>query len=143
MFGTSENSEVTASIHDLHQIAYDLRVPLTHHDHGPPGWYSRSMKRISTRRGMAVWDYKTVLAHELGHAHYGDAATACGHHGKRQERRADLYAAELLIDPRRLHDLALWHRHDLASLAADLEVTPHLLAVYIDRHPLTLKEDTA
>lgn len=34
--------------------------------------------------------------------------------------------------------LALWHRHDYRSLAADLEVTPHLLTVYID-----LKEGTS
>ncbi|WP_208854335.1 ImmA/IrrE family metallo-endopeptidase [Corynebacterium ciconiae] len=98
------------------------------------------MRRISTRRGLAVWDYRSVLAHELGHATYGDVASDCGRTNSKQERRADLFAAELLIDPQQLSDLALWHRHDFRSLAADLEVTPSLLKLYIEHHDISLKE---
>lgn len=131
------------SIHDLHQIAYGLDVTLTHHDHGPLGWYSPKQRRISTRRGLAVWDYKTILAHELGHAVNDDHFINHLRFNDRQERRADEYAAELLIKPQQLHDLALWHRNDMNSLAADLEVTPHLLTVYLDTHPLELEGDAS
>lgn len=92
---------------------------------------------------MAVWDYKSVLAHELGHAVNDDHFINHLRFNARQEQRADEYAAELLINPQQLHDLALWHRKDLNSLTADLEVTPHLLAIYLNTHPLELKEETA
>ncbi len=39
------------------------------------------------------------LAHELGHAHYGDTPTGNGHYDQRQETRAWAYAANLLISP--------------------------------------------
>lgn len=120
------------SNHDLHQIAYDLGVSLARHDGGPKGWYSPSMRTISTRRGMAIWDYKSTLAHELGHAHYQDRYTGQNFFDNAQERRADRYAARLLIDTDDLRDLAPWHRDDLDGLAADLEVTPHLLRVLLD-----------
>lgn len=56
------------SIHDLHDIASLLGVELRHHNGLPKGWYSPSLRVISTMRDMAVWDYKTTLARELGHA---------------------------------------------------------------------------
>lgn len=90
-----------------------------------------------------MWDYKSVLAHELGHAVNEDHFINHLEFNTRQERRADEYAAELFINPQQLHDLALWHRNDLDSLAADLEVAPHLLTIYLDTHPLELKEETA
>ena len=53
-------------------MAYIMGVTLQHH-HGPPkGWYSPSLRVISTMHNMAVWDYKSTLAHELGHAVYND-----------------------------------------------------------------------
>lgn len=127
------------SIHDLHQTAHDMGITLTHHDHGIPGIYLDQYKTISTRRGMAIWDYKSVLAHELGHAHYRDRRNGHRHFDEKQERRADEYAANLLIDPQQLLHLAPWHGHDYRSLAADLEVTPHLLKTYLQLHPQILK----
>lgn len=127
----------------LLDLAHELGVHLQHHDGGPLGWYSRSLRTISTRRGLSVWDYKTTLAHELGHAYYGDSMTACGRRHTRQERRADLYAAKLLIDRTQLVDLALWHREDAHGLAIDLEVTPDLLELYLDTYPLHLTGETA
>lgn len=131
------------SIHELHDMAELLGVHLRHHDGDPKGWYSPSLRTISTKRGMAVWDYKSTLAHELAHAVYGDEKTDHGHFDQRQETRADRFAAKLLINPHQLHDVALWHRNDLHALAIDLEVTPTLLEIYLEAHPLNLKEGTA
>lgn len=127
------------SIHDLHQLAHDMGVELTHHDHDTPGFYLDTYRVISTRRGLAVWDYKSVLAHELGHAYYRDRRSGHLYFDEKQERRADKFAADLLIDPEQLRELAAWHRHDFRSLAADLEVTPRLLTVYLESHPHLLK----
>lgn len=131
------------SIHDLHDMAWMLHVELTHHDGGAKGWYSPSLRRISTRRGMAVWDYKSTLAHELAHAYYNDEHTPNGHFNQRQETRADRMAARLLINREHLENLLPWHGNDFISLAIDLEVTPHLLEVYLNMHPLNQKEEYA
>ncbi|WP_426707586.1 ImmA/IrrE family metallo-endopeptidase [Corynebacterium auriscanis] len=127
------------SIHDLHDMAYIMGVNLQHHHGLPKGWYSPSLRTISTMYDMAVWDYKSTLAHELGHAVYNDQKTGRGDFDQRQEDRADRFAAKLLINDDELKHLALWHRHDLHSLAIDLEVTPRLLKVYLQLHPNVLK----
>ncbi|RAV34750.1 ImmA/IrrE family metallo-endopeptidase [Corynebacterium heidelbergense] len=131
------------SIGDLHDLAYRLGITLGHHHGGPKAWYSASTRRISTRWWLPVWEYKSSLAHELGHAIHGDQRLDHGHFSQMQERRADRFAAELLIDPDQLADLALWHVDDLDCLAADLEVTPHLLAVYLHHNPQPRQEEAA
>lgn len=131
------------SIHDLHDMAYILGVELRHHDGLPKGWYSPSLRVISTMRGMAVWDYKSTLAHELGHAVYNDKKTGHDNFDQRQEDRANRFAAKLLISEADLLHLAPWHGNDLNSLAIDLEVTPKLLRTYLQQHPDLLKEDAA
>lgn len=131
------------SIHELHQLIHDLDITLLHHDGEPKAWYSHIHRAISTKRGMAIWDYKSSLAHELGHAIYRDRRTNHAHYDQIQERRADEFAAELLIDENEIRDALLWHRNDLDSLAVDLEVTPHLLGIYLKMNPHLLKEEAA
>ena len=75
-------------------------------------------------RDMAVWDYKSTLAHELGHARYNDRKTGHDNFDQRQEERADRFAAKLLINDDELKLLAPWRSTDFHSLAIDLEVTP-------------------
>ena len=128
------------SIHDLHDMAHIMGVELRHHNGLPKGWYSPSLRVISTMRGMTVWDYKSTLAHELGHAVYNDQKTGHDDFDQRQEDRADRFAAKLLINDDELKHLAPWHGTDYHSLAIDLEVTPRLLNVYIRQHPNIMKE---
>lgn len=116
-----------------------MGITLTHHTHDTPGFYLDKYRIISTRKGMAVWDYKSVLAHELGHAHYRDKRNEHLYFDERQERRADEFAANLLIDIDTLRHLAPWHGDDMKSLAIDLEVTPKLLDVFLQLHPQALK----
>ncbi|WP_408931096.1 ImmA/IrrE family metallo-endopeptidase [Corynebacterium sp. YSMAA1_1_D6] len=79
---------------------------------------------------MSIQQYRSVLAHELGHAHYGDTPTGNGHYDQRQERRADEYAARLLINPHDFEAAATWHHGHLPAIADELEVTKHLLRVW-------------
>ena len=74
-----------------------------------------------------------TLAHELGHAAHGDPA---GHH-HRYEHRADLYAAELLIDPREYAELEMMYDGQAGAIAADLGVTVSLLATWRDHFERT------
>ena len=130
-------------IHDLHQMAHGLGVQLVHHDDGDKGWFSETYRVISTRRGMPVWDYKSTLAHELAHAVFRDRRSGYAYFDQRQEDRADLYAARMLINHDELHHHALWHRNALDPLAKELEVSPHLLETYMRHHPLKLEEESA
>lgn len=114
----------------LHLLAESMGVQLRRHTGGPPGWYDHHARVISTRRGMSIQQYRSVLAHELGHAHYGDTPTGNGYYDQRQERRADEYAAQLLISPIEFEAAATWHHGHLPAIADELEVTKHLLRVW-------------
>lgn len=43
---------------------------------------------------------------------------------------------DLSVDQAHLLNLALWHSNDIADIAIDLEVAPHLLRANPDLHPL-------
>ena len=117
---------------DLHRLAEQLGVQLVRHSGGQKGWYNPRTRTISTRRGMSIIQYKSTLAHELGHAFYGDVTTGHGWFDTRTEHRADQYAAHLLITPEDFHDAYTWHGGHLPAIADDLEVTHHLLATWLD-----------
>lgn len=121
---------MTISAVELHLLAESMGVQLQRHTGGCPGWYDHRRRIISTRRGMSIQQYRSVLAHELGHAHYGDTPTGNGHYDQRQERRADEYAARLLINPHDFEAAATWHHGHLPAIADELEVTKHLLRVW-------------
>lgn len=129
---------MTTSAVELHLLAESMGVQLRRHTGGPPGWYDHHRRIISTRRGQSIGQYKSVLAHELGHAHHGDTPTGNGHYDQRQERRADEYAARLLISPIEFEAAATWHHGHLPAIADELEVTQHLLRTWT-----TLTERTA
>ena len=67
-----------------------------------------------------------TIAHELGHAHNGDRCEG----DPAIEERADLYAAELLIEPRRYAELEQQglHQYDIAE---ELGVTVHVLNLWM------------
>ncbi|MCG7241946.1 MULTISPECIES: ImmA/IrrE family metallo-endopeptidase [Corynebacterium] len=123
---------MTISAVELHLLAESMGVQLQRHSGGRPGWYDHHRRIISTRRGQSISQYKSVLAHELGHAHYGDTPTGNGHYDQRQEQRADEYAAHLLINPADFEASAIWHQDCLPAIADDLEVTHHLLKIWME-----------
>lgn len=122
---------MTITCPDLHHVARQLGVTLTRHNGGVKGYYNHTTHTISTRRGMSIQQYRSTLAHELGHAHYGDHPTGHGHYDQKQEARADRYAARLLIDPATFDTAYRWCQGNLQELADELEVTQYLLRVYL------------
>jgi Zn-dependent peptidase ImmA (M78 family) len=72
---------------------------------------------ISYAWGLTHSEQRSVIAHELGHAHYGHDCSS-----ERGEREADRWAANLLIDPE--HYAQLEHEGaDLHTIAEGLNVT--------------------
>lgn len=115
---------------DLRIIADMIGVTLTHHEGDPPGYYDHKRRKISTRRGLTVAKYRTVLAHELGHAIHQDQATGHPHYDQRQESRADRFAARVLIPADQWDTAKRWCSGNVAEMAAELEVPPRLVEIY-------------
>lgn len=65
---------------------------------GRVGGYRHDIRHIRMQQGMLPVKERSVLAHELGHATYGDEPTIFRHMNSKQERRADEWAAHFLID---------------------------------------------
>ncbi|WP_257202982.1 ImmA/IrrE family metallo-endopeptidase [Corynebacterium cystitidis] len=124
---------------ELHAYAETIGVHLTKHTGGVKGYYLDSSRTISTRRGLSIQAYKSTLAHELGHATHRDRPTGNGHFDQRQEVRADQFAANLLIDSHSFWDAVRWHQGHLPAVADELEVTRHILRVYLAQNSTPLE----
>jgi len=88
-------------------------------------------RRIYLDIRLTPIERRSVLAHELGHVHLGHprAEHPSAQDIEREERQADRFAAELLIDVAeyaRLESIS----DDPEYLADELGVTPDLLEVY-------------
>lgn len=118
---------------DLARLAEGMGLTLVRHTGGPKGFYLDRRRRISTRRGLTIAEYRSTLAHEIAHAHYRDIPPRDGYL-PRQERRADLWAADLLLTRSRVEDALRWHNHHRSPAAYDLEVTEHLLDVWLTHY---------
>lgn len=127
----------TAGFTTLAVIAEFLGVTLTHHDDGPPGYYTHQTRTISTRRNLSVGMYRSVLTHELGHAAYQDYPTGNGHYDQRQERRADRFALRLLFTDQEFRTAYDWCGPCISALADELECSQHHVRLY-----MTLKKET-
>jgi Zn-dependent peptidase ImmA (M78 family) len=102
----------------------------------PHGWwgaYLHAYRAIILRHDLGPHQRRSTLAHELGHAHYGHT----GHHPS-QERLADRYAANLLINADELLDAILTHQ-TIPALSAELGVMPSLVTTYLEEHHESLR----
>ncbi|CAB0542834.1 ImmA/IrrE family metallo-endopeptidase [Corynebacterium diphtheriae] len=100
------------------------------HRGGPKAAWFPHCNKISIRVGMTDAETLCSLAHELGHAHYGDPP---GHHGL-QETRADRFAARLLISPVEYAAAEQIYGPHPARIAHELGVTTHLITMWQDCH---------
>ena len=126
--------KIGLTLPDLHEIAAQLGITITEHHGGLPGWYCHTDSTISIRNDLSIAMAKSVLAHELAHAYYGDEP---GHDDERLERRADQWAAHLLISPTEYELAESIYGPYPGAIASELEVTLHLVQVWAQLQPTT------
>ncbi|CAB0507709.1 ImmA/IrrE family metallo-endopeptidase [Corynebacterium diphtheriae bv. mitis] len=116
---------------DLDKLADALGVTVAetpHLDDGLNGQYLHHRRLILLRQGLDPWTRKSILAHELGHAYYGDDI----HGDPRLERRADQFAAQILITTSEYKAAEMLYGGNPGAIAYELGVTPHLVRVWQD-----------
>jgi hypothetical protein len=113
---------------ELLALADLMGVSVEWEDFLPLGWAGAFWLATATvymLRGMPRSKTRTVLGHELGHAHYRHAGRTTA-----DEWHADKWAARKLITPEGYLE-ASWDRPSLEVLARRLGVTPHMAEVFI------------
>lgn len=130
----------------LHDYAKKLGVSIEYTNlSGRIGGYRHDLRRVRIQQGMLYRKERSVLAHELAHATYGDVPDPLGKCSQRAEDRADEWAAHFLIDHRdyRLAEEkyganAEWIAQELfvlTKLAIAYERTLHRLGDFIYVNP--------
>ncbi|MGJ0388932.1 ImmA/IrrE family metallo-endopeptidase [Microbacterium sp. CGR1] len=94
------------------------------------GGYEPRTATIRVTPGLSARTTCSVLAHELAHAMLGHTPTADAVERERQERRADEWAARLLITPAAYAAAERARGPHPASLAFDLGVTIEIVIAY-------------
>lgn len=101
-----------------------VRVQIAHLDEATLGLYDHEARLITIDISLTLPQKKEALAHELGHCFYGDPCST-----PQAERRADRYAARLLIDPLEYRAAELIDP-DPAAIAAELGQTKRMVRVF-------------
>ena len=120
----------TRLIDALIEVAEARGFQVRWHRGGPKAAWLPQQRAVTVRHGMADAETLCALAHELGHAHYGDPAG----HDRRYELRADRFAARLLISPVEYALAEQTYGTHPARLAAELGVTVHMIRVWRGMH---------
>jgi len=94
------------------------------------GEYLHHRNLIRLQRGMASRLHRSVLAHECAHAVFADTPSMFGPVNRKQERRADEWAALHLIDVRAYKRAENIHHGHVEALALELDVTVDLVEAY-------------
>lgn len=117
----------------LYDMAEALGVRVEHADLTHlerDGDYNDRTNTIRLQHGMSRRLHRSVLAHELAHAVFGDVPSKFGPVNAKQERRADEWAALRLIDH---HDYRIAEEHcdgNVQLLAQDLDVIDDIVKAY-------------
>ena len=117
----------------LTQYAADLGVTLravTDLDPRHPGAYCHALRHIDYLDGMNATKMRSVLAHELGHATYGDEPSMLEPENERMERRADEWAAHFLIDVNEYRAAEERYGANVDWIAQELGVLRRLVVAY-------------
>ena len=94
------------------------------------GFYVNEVQIIVISSLLNTAQKRTTLAHELGHAHYGDVAVLDEPLREWQERRADEWAAQLLINRHEYDAAEELHGTHPGTIAQQLNVTRELAEVW-------------
>lgn len=106
------------------------------------GCYVHGLRQIMLDSRLSPFEFRVVLAHELGHAHHGHSCLN-GQPGSNtaHEYRADRFAARLLVDAPRLAELEQISA-DPNFLAEELGITVDFLGWYQQNHLTKLEAAT-
>lgn len=108
---------------DLIAIAasFGIRLHAAHLPENVLGLYDHEASLIYFDLSLTPSEQRSVIAHELGHAYYG-------HEGESpvNERQADAFAAQLLVDPRDYAECEQINP-DVHYIAEELSVTPTVI----------------
>lgn len=116
----------TPSTNDLINLAEAAGVTITWHKGGPQGAWIPHRHQISIRHGMDDTTTRSVLAHELAHMALGHPPCA----NAQQEKRADQFAARLLISTVDYRLAEEMFDANQQQIAAELGVTLDLLSAW-------------
>lgn len=119
---------LSISVDALVEVAEHHGYRVRWHKKGPKAAWLPHLQAVSLRYGMSDEDTLCALAHELGHAFYNDPP---GHTGK-CERRADRFAARLLISPVEYRATEEIYGPYPTRLAAELGVTTRIIKTFQD-----------
>ncbi|GAA4627326.1 ImmA/IrrE family metallo-endopeptidase [Cellulomonas oligotrophica] len=100
------------------------------------GEYRHGPRLITINSRMSGVLQRSTLAHELGHVHYGDRLNYDARIAGARERRANAYAARLLIDPGRYAEAERVMGPDAGTLARELEVAQYVVEAWRTQHRL-------
>lgn len=104
-----------------------LTVHAAHLEPGILGMYSPDEHRIYFDIGLTMFERRSVLGHELGHAYYGHSCDDAAN-----DLQADIFAARLLVHP---DDYAQLERlgadHD--EIAEHFRITPDVVETFRTR----------
>ncbi|MHA7726947.1 ImmA/IrrE family metallo-endopeptidase [Corynebacterium hesseae] len=123
-------TELTALIDVAQARGYRIRW----HRGGPKAAWLPHKRTITLRVGMDDVTTLCSLAHELGHAHYGDPP---GHHGA-HELRADRFAARILVSPTEYATAEALYGPQPSLIAHELGVTVKVLKTWISIYERTV-----
>jgi Zn-dependent peptidase ImmA (M78 family) len=114
----------------LLRLAEERRLHVVERAGRTLGGFDPATGTIRLSPGMRVRTARSVLAHELGHAHLGHGPAPTPAIRAHQERQADEWAASRLISARAYAEAELIRGPHLASLAFELNVTIELVLAY-------------
>lgn len=115
---------------------YGLRVHGAHLGGDRVGAYAPALHRIYFDLSLSYAERRSVIAHELGHHHYGHTCDS-----RANEDQADAYAARLLIDPEWYAELEAISA-DPEWIAEEMSVTPEVIEDYRRFHLVKLGRAT-
>lgn len=94
------------------------------------GEYDRDTNTIRLQEGMSYRLLRSVLAHELCHAVFGDVESQFGPVNAKQERRADEWAALRLIKRDAYREAEHAHDGNVILMAQALDVIEDIVQAY-------------
>lgn len=117
-------------MHQLLQLADELGLRVIERRGSKRGGFHEGSKTIRLNPGQSTRAMRSVLAHEIAHAIFGDVPSPYGPQRARQERRADEWAAKYLITPSAYADAEQRRGVHASALAFELGVTVELVEAY-------------